>query len=203
MKENLYYDLKKELGEERYEKLHFIIQDLSKKEDKEIYFKYLIEFAKKHQHDNFNERFVYRYLTHKVHYNYEVKIFQQNLKYYMEQKGKNVTDLSNDLSLSYSTVNDWYNGVNYPRPDKIKLLAEYFNISTGDLTELKKHKEASKKVPVLGNIPAGIPIEAIEYIDDYEEIASDWFNSDKQYFALTIKGNSMAPKYETRRRCYI
>ena len=43
----------------------------------------------------------------------------------------------------------------------------------------------------------GIPIEAIEDITDFEEIPAVWLNSDKQFFALTIKGNSMAPVYQT------
>lgn len=43
----------------------------------------------------------------------------------------------------------------------------------------------------------GIPIEAIEDITDFEEIPADWLNGDKQFFGLTIKGNSMAPVYQT------
>lgn len=43
----------------------------------------------------------------------------------------------------------------------------------------------------------GIPIEAIEDITDFEEIPAVWLNGDKQFFGLTIKGNSMAPVYQT------
>lgn len=43
----------------------------------------------------------------------------------------------------------------------------------------------------------GIPIEAIEEINDYEELPYDWDTNNKQFFALTIKGNSMAPNYQT------
>ncbi len=193
-------DLKKELGQEQYNNLYIIIKDLSKKKDKETYYNYLIEFVKKHKYKNYNDQFVYRYINQRKHKDNSIKIFQKNLKYYMDMRNKNVADLSKDLSISYSTVNDWYNGVNFPRSDTMGILADYFNISPSELIE--EHK-ANNKVPVLGNIPAGIPIEAIEYIDDYEEIPSDWLNSDKQYFALTIKGDSMAPRYETRRYCYI
>lgn len=130
---------------------------------------------------------------------YIKNIFTKNLNYYMNKKGKNKTELSNDLKLKYSTVRDWCNGVNYPRPEKIEILANYFDISRSDLTEEK----TQNKIPVLGRIPAGIPIEAIEEILDYEEVPKDWFNGDKQYFALKIDGDSMSPRYETRRYCYI
>ena len=193
-------ELKKELGQQRYHDLEIVIKDLSKKKDKEMYYKYLIEFVKKHKHNNYNDQFIYRYISQRIHYDNNIKTFQKNLKYYMDMKNKSVAELSKDLNISYSTVSDWYNGVNFPRADTMGMLADYFNVTSSELIE--EHK-ANNKVPVLGNIPAGIPIEAIEYIDDYEEIPSDWLNSDKQYFALTIKGDSMIPKYETRRYCYI
>jgi len=130
---------------------------------------------------------------------YLKKIFTKNLKYYMEQKGKNISEVSKELNIKYSTINDWCNAKNYPRVDKIQLLADYFDISKSDLTE----KKVNNKVPVLGRIPAGIPIEAIEDVLDYEEIPKSWLDGDKEFFALKIQGDSMAPKYETRRRCYI
>ncbi len=49
------------------------------------------------------------------------------------------------------------------------------------------------KIPVLGSVPAGIPIEAIEEILDWEEI-SGLSGSEKDYFALKIHGDSMEPK---------
>ena len=54
----------------------------------------------------------------------------------------------------------------------------------------------STKVPVLGTIPAGVPLEAIEDIIDYEEIPIEWTQGGKEYFALQIRGNSMYPRYE-------
>ena len=51
------------------------------------------------------------------------------------------------------------------------------------------------KVPVLGSIPAGIPIELIEDILDYEDISEEMLKGGKEYFALKVKGSSMWPKY--------
>ena len=127
------------------------------------------------------------------------QVFAKNLKYYMDRNNITVMELSNNIRIAYSTVSDWYNGRKYPRIDKIEMLANYFDILKSDLTEQK----AKNVIPVLGVIPAGIPIEAIEDILDYEEIPQSWLNGNRDYFALKIQGDSMYPKYETRRHCYI
>lgn len=49
------------------------------------------------------------------------------------------------------------------------------------------------KIPVLGRVIAGIPIEAVTEILDYEEIPEEMARTG-EYFALKIKGNSMAPR---------
>lgn len=52
------------------------------------------------------------------------------------------------------------------------------------------------KMPVLGSIPAGIPIEAIEDIETYLYVDSARLRGNiKEYFLLKIKGNSMEDKY--------
>ena len=57
----------------------------------------------------------------------------------------------------------------------------------------------SLRIPVVGNIAGGVPIEAIySLIDDddpdtWEEIPSAWAHSDKQFFALKVRGDSMEP----------
>ncbi len=52
------------------------------------------------------------------------------------------------------------------------------------------------KIPVLGVIKAGIPIEAQEDIIDYIEIPKDWTRGGKEYYGLKISGDSMYPKYD-------
>ena len=55
-------------------------------------------------------------------------------------------------------------------------------------------KTNAVKIPVLGKVAAGIPIDAITDILDYEEISSDMIKDGSEYFALQIKGDSMEPK---------
>lgn len=121
------------------------------------------------------------------------QILTKNLKKCMENKNIKVNELANLLNIPYTTVNDWVKGVNYPRRDKLIKLAELFNIDITALTE----EQQKNIIPVLGTIPAGIPLEAIEDIIDYEEIPTEWLQGNKEYFALKIKGDSMSPFYNT------
>ena len=51
------------------------------------------------------------------------------------------------------------------------------------------------KIPVLGVIKAGIPIEAQQDIIDYVEIPKEWTLGEKNFYGLKISGDSMYPKY--------
>jgi repressor LexA len=50
-----------------------------------------------------------------------------------------------------------------------------------------------RTIPVLGSVIAGIPIEAIEDIVDYEEIGEDILKTGSEFFGLKVKGDSMSP----------
>lgn len=49
------------------------------------------------------------------------------------------------------------------------------------------------RIPVLGRVAAGIPIEAVQDIEDYEDIPASW-GDPREYFALKIQGHSMEPR---------
>lgn len=68
------------------------------------------------------------------------------------------------------------------------------NVTVSSVTNLSNPVSIqSTRIPVLGSVPAGIPIEAIQDVIDYEEIDSDTA-SKGEYFALKIKGDSMEPR---------
>lgn len=121
------------------------------------------------------------------------EIFSKNLQYYMNINNKDRNEVARDLKIPYSTLADWYNGNKYPRIDKIQLLADYFDIKKSDLVEKRSLKK--NRIPVLGKIPAGIPIEMIEDVIDYEEISDEMLKGDREYFGLKVSGDSMMPKY--------
>ena len=50
------------------------------------------------------------------------------------------------------------------------------------------------RIPVYGRIPAGVPMEANEYIEDYIDVPTTMMHG-KELLALKVVGNSMYPKY--------
>ncbi|KXB92417.1 LexA family protein [Megasphaera hutchinsoni] len=133
------------------------------------------------------------------------KIFSKNLKFYMDLYNKSRIEIAKTLGVSYTTFASWENGTNYPRIDKIEMLANYFKISKADLIENKYkklsgesdtinfHSRVGVKIPILGEVVAGVPISAIENILGYEEITPE-MAATGDFFCLKIKGASMEPK---------
>lgn len=123
-------------------------------------------------------------------------IFASNLSRYMSIEEKSQIDLAKDLNLSAQVVNNWVNAKSLPRMDKIELLSRYFGISKTDLLDSPSEQKTSGvvRIPVLGKVAAGIPIEEIEDIVDWEEIPADWTKGCKKYFGLEIHGDSMEPR---------
>lgn len=125
------------------------------------------------------------------------KVFSKNLRKYMNLYQKSRNDICKDLGFAYTTFTSWETGVNYPRIDKIEMIADYFHIEKSDLIEDKTDKPSSPtkgiRIPVLGKVAAGIPIEAITDIEDWEEIPQSMAKTG-EYFALKIAGKSMEPR---------
>lgn len=80
----------------------------------------------------------------------------------------------------------------YPTIAKVDALAEYFHVTRDYLISTEEPTGSGIKIPLLGRVAAGIPIEACENIIGYEEIPSRLANTGN-FFALKIKGDSMSP----------
>ncbi len=86
------------------------------------------------------------------------KIFQQNLKFLMNEKGISNTDICNRLSLPSATVSSWVTGKKYPRIDVMQRLADLFGVRLSTLTseegikdlEDQRRLEALHQDPRLG-----------------------------------------------------
>ena len=72
------------------------------------------------------------------------EVFAENLRYYMESRGKNQKELAEIVGVSAPTMNDWLKAKKYPRIDKIEILANYFGILKSDLIEEKKEKPTAQ-----------------------------------------------------------
>lgn len=120
------------------------------------------------------------------------QIFRDNLRRYITIKDLTQKQLSKEIGVSPSTLNDWFTGKKLPRMDKIDKLCSFFNCSRSDLLDINTQAKAIK-IPVLGNVVAGLPLEAVENIIDYEEIPRTMAEQG-DYFALRIQGQSMEPR---------
>lgn len=109
-------------------------------------------------------------------------------------------DLGNLFNVTKTAVSNWESGKRTPDPDTIMRLANYFEVSVDFLLGLNDIRciacECSGiKIPVLGKVVAGIPIEAITDIIDWEEI-TDEMAKKGSYFALQVTGQSMEPRMQ-------
>ena len=100
-------------------------------------------------------------------------------------------DLADYLGLTPKMISFYELGQRIPPSDIILKLAEKFHVSTDYLLG-NEERQKGIKIPVLGVIAAGIPIDAVEDIIDYEEIPAKWAETG-EYFGLVARGRSMEP----------
>lgn len=106
------------------------------------------------------------------------------------ERGIKPATLARNLGFSKNFFTEMKSGrVKSCSAQKLFLIADYFGVGVDELLS----GSAPVRVPVYGTVPAGIPIEAIEEISDYEEITPELARSGK-FIALRIKGDSMMPQ---------
>lgn len=118
-----------------------------------------------------------------------------------EELGLTQAELAKKLGYkSRSSINKIEIGDNDLPQSKIIVFAKALNVTPSFLMGWDNSHRDSKpikaiRIPVLGRIPAGVPIDAIEDILDWEELDPQQFNSDHEYFGLVVRGDSMYPEY--------
>lgn len=106
-------------------------------------------------------------------------------------------DLANKIGVLQSTISQWENGKIEPDIEALIKIASIFETSIDNVLgeEIPRPAVSSvgKWVPVLGEVAAGIPIETVEDIVDYEEIDAA-LAATGDFFGLRVKGGSMEPR---------
>ena len=114
-----------------------------------------------------------------------------------KQRGYSQQKLSALLNVHQTAISQWETGRTSPDIDTASRMARLFEVPLeyvlGENIDAHPTKPKGVKIPVLGIVPAGIPIEAIEEILDYEEI-TEQMAAQGEYFGLKIKGDSMLPQ---------
>jgi len=112
---------------------------------------------------------------------------------YSKPKDKRLVDIANVLHVDPA----WLMGLDVPMERTIQLRNTL--IATAEENGLENAKNILSKfsgtrvIPVYGRVAAGIPMEEIQDITDWEEIPDSWVG---EYMALRVKGDSMLPRIE-------
>ena len=123
-----------------------------------------------------------------------------NIKLARTKAGISQKEIAITLGVAQPTVSIWERGEQNPTAKNLLQLANLLSCTTdyllGNATDSKSEESPDIiRIPVLGKIPAGVPVEAIEDIMDFEEVPANWGRGGREYFALRIKGDSMLPDY--------
>lgn len=117
------------------------------------------------------------------------------IKEFRKLKHLSQQELSSYLGVTQATLSGWENGKYEMDHRTLIRCAELLGVTVDALlgNDNSSHGHTGVKIPVLGNVAAGVPISAVEYVLDYEEISSE-LSQTGEFFALRIAGNSMEPK---------
>ncbi len=115
----------------------------------------------------------------------------RNFEHLLKLHNTTVYRVAKSTGISATTFTDWKNGRSVPKADKLKRIADHFDISldeliTGTLPAVSPKKK--KNVPIIGEIRAGSPIITEETLLGYESAEVE---DTEEFFYLKVQGDSM------------
>lgn len=131
-------------------------------------------------------------------------MFTERIQNLAKSKNIKIAQMLKDLNMGQGTFSTWKKRGTVPNGETLQKIADYFGVTVDyllgktDNKESKSTRRPGVRIPVYGNVAAGVPILAIENYDsddpdDWEEI-TEKMASTGEYFALRIHGDSMEPK---------
>lgn len=126
----------------------------------------------------------------------------RRIRFLRDGAGMTQKDLAKKLNIANSTLSQYENDLRVPSDAVKARLADCFGVTVDYLLGREpgapggpssSGQTGGLRIPVLGSVAAGVPIEAIQDIVDYEEIDSA-MAAGGEYFGLRIKGASMEPR---------
>lgn len=147
------------------------------------------------------------------------KIDNAALKNIRIQRHLTQSEIAKTLQITRSAYANYELGYTQPPLDKILKIAQILDVPIDRFIDKKIYWQAydneigaakvmalaeeiapygagTTEINVYGSIPAGIPIQAIQDIDDTIQIPTQWLNGGNEFIALRVKGDSMYPRYE-------
>lgn len=126
----------------------------------------------------------------------EAPVVHNRIKELRLQNKISQQELSSHLGVARSTVAMWESGASQPDHATVIKIADLFNVTTDYLLGRETPVTTPTpwpSIPILGNVAAGTPAEAVENIIGYEEI-SPTLAATGEFFALRVDGDSMEPR---------
>lgn len=126
--------------------------------------------------------------------------FKDILRKLRTEKGLTLQQVADYVGLQKAAIYKYEHGlIENPKRSLIEKLATLFQVSPSYLLGIadqpQQHSLTGVRIPILGRVVAGIPLEDITDIEGYEEITSKLAHTG-EFFALRIKGRSMEPRIE-------
>lgn len=129
-------------------------------------------------------------------------IWNERIKQLRLREGLTLKEVAKSLGISEATAQRYENenGIKNIPYESLEKYAALFGVSPSyfmgwdSKQENNESKKSVARIPVLGYVAAGIPIEEIEDIVDWEEIPAEWLRGGKKYFGLVLRGDSMEPR---------
>lgn len=124
-----------------------------------------------------------------------MQMFNERLKTLRIQRKMTQSELAKKIYISQPAYSKYEVGTASPNPETLSKIADALDVSVDYLlgSDSQPARPGYIRIPVLGRVAAGIPIDAIEEVIDWEDISAE-AAGDGEYFGLQIKGHSMEPK---------
>ena len=124
--------------------------------------------------------------------------FGERLRRLRLQNNMTLDDIAKYLGVQRPAIYKYEHGlIKNPRRSTILKLAKMFNVSPAYLLGIDGSNatptQTAVKIPVLGTVVAGIPMETVENIIGYEEVAQA-MAAQGELFALRVEEHSMEPR---------
>lgn len=121
----------------------------------------------------------------------------EKLERLMDERGKSKADVAREAKIPYTTLDGLFKkGYEKIKLPTLKAIADYFNVTmeylaNDKMDSINEHTahykaETKKRIPILGRIPAGAPVMAVERVEGYEDADDPDID-----FCLRVTGNSM------------
>lgn len=124
---------------------------------------------------------------------------EKDLKRLMELKSGSIKAFSEEIGLAYTTVRSILErGIFNAKVENVIKICKGLNIKPEEIMDIEQPQIETlpvKKIPVVSQISAGLPIYSEENLIDYTYIATKNLSVDKELFGLKVSGDSMDKEF--------